>query len=747
MQRRRILNPTDNDKYDLVFSVSLLRHISAHHRAFWNLCQTIAYNGILAVTFDYDTEGGAHNYGRILSKYDIEAIFRIAHDAGLTPLSEKDVIGDFCWKDDINPQGFDAKGKLFTQGIIAFRRSCNLSKGHFANKSSFFETVGLTSKTYRRKIKFAKKEDDSHVEFEEAMTPEELTAMVRTFSTQSATMIYGPFGLGDALMITPSLKVLKKRLPRNPIHIFCCQREYDMFLNNPNIDLLVTFPLNWEWKYILQFYSRQIAVTNIINGNPKAEIQNAYELMAETMNCQPMTYQPEFYPSKSETIEAYRVLTEAGINLSKDKIVIVHPHSTSMLRAFPENTLKELLEQLITKGWLPIVFWPEQNEQTTAIDQLGLWTSTHFRNVNLRILFAMIQYAEVVIATDSVVSHLAEAFNKPSVLLYGPIAAELRAKYFRKALPLQADVPCSPCFQHRVTCMIDSYGVPACMKSFSVNSILVAMEKVIKPGYQQKSISTAKVVSSFSERNCQFCGCNSFLHYFRKADIIYRKCVRCGSVHTNKVVKSDTLFSCSKHHYLDLMSASKKTFVQYLPKEMALTFMHLASANRKNAYLLDFGSGSGQSSAFFHDMGCNVDIFEPDKTWKQYLAITPISYWTCYEDLMKNRKGKYDIIYLMHTIHFLKDAHNVLSNLMQLLAESGCFIISYFDAGRILEPVNSQFLQSSYHKPPRVIPNREGLRIFFKEYGFVEAWVSDLPDQISRFSVFKRAVKSKELCN
>lgn len=62
---------------------------------------------------------------------------------------------------------------------------------------------------------------------------------------------------------------------------------------------------------------------------------------------------------------------------------------------------------------------------------------------------AILQGCDVVLAPDSVLTHVSGALGKPTVALYGPFPANLRTSYAPSIRALQGRAPCAPCFHHQ----------------------------------------------------------------------------------------------------------------------------------------------------------------------------------------------------------------------------------------------------------------------------------------------------------
>ncbi len=94
----------------------------------------------------------------------------------------------------------------------------------------------------------------------------------------------------------------------------------------------------------------------------------------------------------------------------------------------------------------------------------------------LRTLAAVVAGARVVVSGDSTPMHLAAAFGRPLVALFGPTNPRRTGPYGRDADVLRVDLDCSPCYlRRRAQCPYEH----ACMERLTVESVAeVAVARV-----------------------------------------------------------------------------------------------------------------------------------------------------------------------------------------------------------------------------------------------------------------------------
>lgn len=598
-------------------------------------------------------------------------------------------------------------------------------------------------KQVRHIVHLQEKQGNFYRSFSFNLTARDFWEGVRDRAVPGITAIGGSFGYGDVLMTTPSLAALKELLPANPVHLYCGPNEYRAFENSPFIDLLIAVPQAFHlgsiprtYKRICSFYDRGITLCGVINGNPQAELRNAYEVIADRIGVWPRSFVPEYIPLRSEIDRARVASLEAGISIGKDKIVVFQPRSSSLLRTLPLQCMKEVLRLLAERGWTTIVFW--ESSSVPDISCAGVyWTGRDFAQLALRDLFALVSFANVVISTDSVLSHLAAALNIPSVLLYGPFPWELRAAHFPRALPLQAEVGCGPCYQHGSRCSIEGRQIPSCMDSFDPNRIIQAVNTVIGPDYRLHSPGWNPALQALRDaRACDVCACGELREYARKGACQFVQCLRCRSVQKLQRPTCEALFSSPAHQYLDLVespeerSLAAKSLARYLP-----TIRSLIGSGASTPLLLEYGAGRGRAYRMLKQVGLDVESFDP----LEIPECRPIRRGVWHTDVNRVCDGRsklYDAVAMLHSLHYVSSIDCTLTHLRQCMQPHGVVILTLFSESMhpTLSPV---FNSRCSDNLPIVVPTVSGLDNLMNRYGLQRIWNSRIKYQPSSVFVYR----------
>jgi len=275
-------------------------------------------------------------------------------------------------------------------------------------------------------------------------------------------------GIGDGLILTSICEAIKYKDPKAIVHFAIREGQEELYHHNPNIDKVITIrrmppsgvdcvKIRGIWAsidVIKPKYFRAIDYKNSVENNSmyphlpygfwvrtqNSNYQNWIDLSLGWANIDPEEIPPEIkrpkiYLKKSERDWAREILGEAELKIG------VHMISSSLARTW---YYASILPPLISEKYKNsiVIFWTGKSwvkfRRGRRVEEL--------KNINLRRAAALISQLDLLIASDSAFTHVAEAVGTRSLNLYTTVPAWTRAKYYKYATCLQAKVPCSPCF-------------------------------------------------------------------------------------------------------------------------------------------------------------------------------------------------------------------------------------------------------------------------------------------------------------
>lgn len=251
-------------------------------------------------------------------------------------------------------------------------------------------------------------------------------------------------GIGDLMFQLPALKEIKKKYPTSNVTLCCNQKFKELFDGMDYIDEVLNVPmlLNdvMDRDYFVNF-------EGLIENNPDAEEKNAYDLHNEQFFIEPEEKCPELIVDKNEE-QIIKPMLRGEI-----RIIIAFAASVP-IRSVDPQLWKNLIDSVNDERvrWY-IVSTPFQNtmveefiKQVKNKNKIINWSKLYPRS--FKKLIALVNNCDCVIAPDSGLLHMAGGLKKKLIGIYGPFPSELRLKYYKNAIGLDAieDDPIKKCF-------------------------------------------------------------------------------------------------------------------------------------------------------------------------------------------------------------------------------------------------------------------------------------------------------------
>ena len=235
-------------------------------------------------------------------------------------------------------------------------------------------------------------------------------------------------GIGDVLMITPTLRELKRRFPK--LHLtFAIDRHstngdvyFKLVQNAPFLDDII------DARYVNRsLYNAIIDISAVCIKYEKKGFPNInrIDLFAKHVGLNHLTNYLPYY----KTVESEKVAAKKLINKNKKEyIVALHTASFAEKRTWPSEKYKWLIRAAAEDN-LDIKFLvfdfnhklKNWNLFENAID---------CSNTSLREMAALIEQADLFIGPDSGPMHLAGALGTRSIVLFGSVPPQARINHY-----------------------------------------------------------------------------------------------------------------------------------------------------------------------------------------------------------------------------------------------------------------------------------------------------------------------------
>ena len=344
-------------------------------------------------------------------------------------------------------------------------------------------------------------------------------------SKKNRILIIRPSSIGDVVMASPMLQVLKKAYPSSHIAWLLSPSFTDLLQSHPLVDDIIiwdkgTWTRLWKSGQIISllknmfafmkelraqnfdlvleaqglFRSRILAwmsggkekigfeskepgrflLTKVISRGPRnKQMSSEYYQMMKELGITPQTpFKPLLAVPNERTRSANRKLLQAGIGKT---YAVFCPFTTRPQKHWLENRWIDLSVRIREELHLPalILGGPEDHKSGDRIESLSHGAAINFAGkTSLGEAMAILKGSSLVIGVDTGLTHMGAAFDTPTVALFGATCPYLYTDAPSFAV-IYHELPCSPC-KRSPTCDGDF----TCMRRIGVDEVLAISKKL-----------------------------------------------------------------------------------------------------------------------------------------------------------------------------------------------------------------------------------------------------------------------------
>lgn len=327
--------------------------------------------------------------------------------------------------------------------------------------------------------------------------------------------------LGDVLLATPVLSVLKKRFPNAKIDAYIYQEAHPILQGHPGLHRCWLYPRIWKSKnklyrgiqeLVLWWRIRQAnydLVINLTEGDrgifagkisgapicvgfaPKGKIVKKW-LTHVVKSCPTLRHAVErnldalrrigVFPSIEEKELFFHIPPSVRLamkeKLGDQPFIIIHPTARWGFKTWPVDQTRGLIRHLISRGKKVVITSGSSNQEREKVELIkqGLDVVDLSGTTSLKELGALIESSQLLICVDSFAFHLANALKKPVIALFGP-TSEITWGIWKNpyAKIVAQSLSCRPCHQ-------DGCGgskVSDCLETLSLDQVLREVDSII----------------------------------------------------------------------------------------------------------------------------------------------------------------------------------------------------------------------------------------------------------------------------
>lgn len=342
-------------------------------------------------------------------------------------------------------------------------------------------------------------------------------------------------GIGDALMFTPSLKLLKKALPDSEIHalvmfkavkefyernenikkvfhfdflsegvinslkyVFSLRGKYDVSINvypsNRKEYNIINFLLDAKQRVAVKYLRKDFQNFGWLNNLRVTEDDSLHNVQTNLKLCEELTKQKlteepflDFPLNKSAYEFAEAFLNDKNIYAS-DLVIGFHPGSATLKnqinRRWEPEKFTELGKKLIEKYGAKVLIFggpTEEELKQNIVNQINSPNAFPIVSHNLTESAAVIKRCNVFVTNDSSLMHVASALRLKVVAIIGPTNTKYIYPWKTEHKIVSLNLDCAPCFiysQRPLICSRDDVQFK-CIKELDVEIILSAVRELI----------------------------------------------------------------------------------------------------------------------------------------------------------------------------------------------------------------------------------------------------------------------------
>ena len=318
-------------------------------------------------------------------------------------------------------------------------------------------------------------------------------------------LIIRPGGIGDAVLLTPSINYLKLLYPDIRITILAERRNAGVFTLIPAVDQLYCYDKPAEfWQAVTKKYDVVIdteqwhrlsaVVARLVRApvkigfstNERSRMFNHevsyshddYEAVSFARLIEPLGAVSVSDPPFLVVPDAARQRASESLGaLLQQKYVVLFPGASIAERRWGADKFRQVAQQLADAGFLPVVVGGVVDQEDARDIVAGSGISLAGKT-SLAETAAVISMSSLVISGDSGVLHIAVGLDVSTVSLFGPGRSLKWAPRGEKHIVLNKQLPCSPCTTYGTTPCC-SYGV-RCMQEIDIDMVVDAAFKLLQ---------------------------------------------------------------------------------------------------------------------------------------------------------------------------------------------------------------------------------------------------------------------------
>lgn len=312
-----------------------------------------------------------------------------------------------------------------------------------------------------------------------------------------------PNYIGDVLMTTPAIRLIKKIIPTAKITALVSRRAYDVIKDNPNIEKIIIrkdklnlfdrlklikdisskkfgFAILFRdtiFNRLLTFFVGAKKVMGVNNTTAKSYKEICWYAVENAFGCKvdEKNYDMDIYISESDEFAVKKFLSENNCG----KFVTINPVSTRLAKMWNIANYPNLVDKVFLKYGLKTVIIGSEKDFCvckTIYDVCQCKPIIASGRLSLAKTAELIRKSEIFISPDTGPLHISIAVNKKTVGLFGSTNPEKYGPYPEYVKTVYHKLSCSPCYKN-VCPLTENKNL--CMEQITVDEVLNQIDELI----------------------------------------------------------------------------------------------------------------------------------------------------------------------------------------------------------------------------------------------------------------------------
>ncbi len=330
--------------------------------------------------------------------------------------------------------------------------------------------------------------------------------------------------VGDIIVTTPAIRALKERYPQVNIYVMVPPSMKEILLENKNVKGIITYEKEFIKKNLqtviadIENYHFDLAImlhpgsymtskmlakakipfrigatkVGIFEGKGlflhrktkptwrlKHKIDDNLDVL-KTINIYTTNKRLELFTTKEAEYNINKIFLKNRI-LNKDKIVCIHTKPNVKNHEWYQERFAEVADYIIERYQGKIIFTGSKNDTPyvkSIMTQMKNKTAAFdLSGTTLQEFFSLIKRADLVISVDTAAMHIAAAFDKPVIALFGAgTHPKIWHPYTSKYIVIYKDEVCTSCGLSN--CILKGSRFMECMNTISATDVKRAINQL-----------------------------------------------------------------------------------------------------------------------------------------------------------------------------------------------------------------------------------------------------------------------------